>query len=259
MPQPKLDTSLLDELAGVFASYPRDDMGLARIERSAREMCTRDPLGGYMTLGACAAVGGDAEAAIRHHEASLRVASGHLVVWCNYMTSLMILGESARVRHLAFEIGKRFRANPNAHSSAVNALVELGLLQSASQFVATFCNQRVNHAESKRIDAVLSARGLNEDDLSAAVVCARRFLAQRGVVRPKFSCEHIEDDVGGPGEIAYGFHVQADPTAAHALECALLEYLCEARMSAEEAGAVTFFIEGLFQESQESANADTTR
>ena len=259
MPQPKLDTSLLDELAGVFASYPRDDMGLARIERSAREMCATDPLGGYMALGACAAVRGDAEAAIRHHEASLRVASGHLVVWCNYMTSLMFLGESARVRHLAFEIGKRFRANPNAYSSAINGLIELGLLQSASRFIATFCNQRVDDAESKRIDAVLSTRGLNEDDLSAAVVCARRFLADRGVVRPKFSCEHIEDDVGGPGELAYGFHVQTDPTAAHALECALLEYLCEAHIPAEEEGAVTFFVEGLPQESQESASANATR
>jgi len=258
MPQPKPDTSLFDELAAVFASFPKDVVGLARIERKARELSAVAPLDAYMVLGACAAVRGDAEAATQHHEASLRVAPARLDAWCNYVTSLMVLGEWARVRHLIFEIGSRFPSNPHAHSAAMNALIELGLLQSATTFAASFCQQRVDHAESNRIDAVLVTRGLTEDDLSAAVVCARRFLADNGVVRPGFSCEHIEDDVGGPGELAYGFHISADATTAHALERALFEHLGEARMPAEEAGAVTFFI-GSLPKPQERTHANSSR
>lgn len=254
MPQPKLDTSLFDQLAAAFAAVPKDVVGLARIERKARENGATDPLDGYMVLGACAAVRGDAEASVRNHEASLRVAPARLEVWCNYLTSLILLGESARVRHLAFEIGKRFPANPNAHSAAMNALIELGLLQSACRFAATFCGGRADHAEAKSIDTVLSSRGLTEDDLSAAVVCAKRFLADSGVARPKFSCHYIEDDVGGPGGLAYGFHVSADTPGVRSLEQALFKHLGHARMPAEETGAVTFLLRALSADSQEGAD-----
>ncbi|MCC8361913.1 hypothetical protein LK996_02285 [Lysobacter sp. A6] len=254
MPQPKFDTSMLDELVAAFAA--KDLVGLARMERMARGISAAEPLDGYMLLGACAAAKGDAEAATLNHEASIHVSPMRLDAWCNYLVSLMILGDSARVRDLAFKIGARFPANPHAHAAAMNALIELGLLQSATRFAAKFCSERVDNDEANCVDAVLSARGFTEDDLSAAVVCARRFLADNGVVRPRFSCEYIEDDEGGPGELAYGFHVKADATAAHLLERALFEHLANARVAAEDAGAVTFFIEVL---PEERTHADSPR
>lgn len=89
-------------------------------------------------------------------------------------------------------------------------------------------------------DTVASGYGLAEEDLFAAFLCAKRFLASHGAKRLRFSCDYLPDDVGGPGEFAVIFDVGLDPDASHLLERALFEHLAAVEMPAEMAGAVTF-------------------
>jgi hypothetical protein len=244
MPHPNVDASLVPQLIAAFGRYPKDVVTLARVERAARSVACRNPFLGAILLGACAAAKGDTASARRHHEVALRIQPDNLSAWTNYLVSLSILGDVETVRAKAFEMRTRFPGNPVAIQCAIDTLEEIGLLQSAAH-VRNRGNRLASDdavAWENAVDNVLRAHGLEEGQLAEVVLAARDFLAGQGVVRAAFTCEFFDDDVGGPGYLAYGFNPRTDPDTAHELEGRLFEFLVQHPYLAETCGAIMFFI-----------------
>lgn len=243
MPQAQIDVRLLEQLNDAMAN--QDEFGISRVERDARNLLGKsgEEAGvGYTVLGACAALRGEAAQAKAYHEKALRLIPNQVEAWTNYLVSLMVLWDTDAVKSMASNIGAQFRGDVKTGGKVMATLMELGLLTSAAEFKANFLDARAElPIWDDRIALVLSARGVTEDQLAEAVRVARNAVSERNV-RGYFSCRALIDEANGPGEIAYGFCVDAAPSEAAAIERHMFDRLDEHSLVAEENGAVTFYV-----------------
>lgn len=245
MPVAQFDTSLFDQLMRAFATYPKDAVGIARVERVGRALMARDAAVAHQVIGACAAARGSTEEAKRHHEQAIRLAPHDDDAWSNFLVSLTILNDIDAVREKAAFIGEHYRSNSRLVKAALDSLVELGLLRSAARFIQMHDMSQHEACTSdwhQAIDSLLERHDVDEDDLAQAVAEVRHFLAEKGLTRPEYLCQYVEDDVGGSGEMAFSLHVHSSPDQAIALEGELFQYLAARHLAAEERGAITFYL-----------------
>lgn len=243
MPQAQIDIQLLKKLNDAMSNH--DQMAIARIERAGKNLLREggDQAGvGYTVLGACAALRGEAMQAKEQHEKALRLIPHEPEAWANYLVSLMVLWDTDAVRNLALKMGEKFRGNLQSGEAVMTTLMELGLLTTAAEFKEKFINSSTSlPVWDDRIASVLVEREVSEDQLAQAVRVAREALSEK-CVPGHYSCRALIDEASGPGEIAYGFFVEAAPAEAAAIERHMFERLGEHALVAEEKGAVTFYV-----------------
>ena len=216
-PVPKTN-ELFTDLASLSAT---DDFLLRRVENEAANLMRIDASGGHAVLGAAAAIRGNLDRSVKHHELSVRL-EDDVALWLNYCTSLARLDAGAK----CLEVARRALERHPGEQDLLNVAIGSALQSAEFRDGRGYCDQwfeRFHHRHSADIamSKLLRAtkQGLFSDDGVRGVVDLAREVRQAHGIQRNPRIEIMEPD--SDETFLWSVHVSASPEAAAQLNEAL--------------------------------------
>jgi tetratricopeptide (TPR) repeat protein len=188
--RPETNTSnLVERLQALAQSATKpDDISAATLRKEIKEIFAIDPSQGYMLDGIYYCLFDDCTKSIDSHKKALRLCSDS-VIYTNYLTSLLTLGEISKAYDLAVEAVNYHPDDIGLTSYAARISFEAGKLNEVIKFHKTYEKLTVNQESiqsNKLTSAVNSAtklleQGLDADEMSKVIAVSEAILLDNNI------------------------------------------------------------------------------
>ncbi len=210
-PVPKTN-ELFKDLASLSA---KDDFLLRRVENEAAKLMRVDASGGHAVLGAVAAIRGNLDRSVRHHELSVKL-EDDVALWLNYCTSLAILDAAGKRLEVARRALAWHEDVDELLDVAVGAALESASFGDGQRFCDLWASRHGrHHAAAQAVGKLVRATdsGLfSSDGVRGVLEVAREVSRAAGVQRTEQG--RILEPPDSPDAFLWTFQVAAPPAIA---------------------------------------------